>query len=47
MDKDKRKEVEEALIDFIKRVTKGETVSEAETAILPETVRVLIQLEMS
>lgn len=34
-------EVVSSLVGFIKRVSDGQTASESETAILPETVRVL------
>ena len=45
MNNESFKEIEKALVSFIKRVAKGETVSEAEVAILPETVRALIELD--
>lgn len=41
MDKDKRKEVIDALMDFIIRVTKGNATSE-ETYILPEVAKILL-----
>lgn len=44
MDKEQYNSVAEALVEFILRVSKGETTSEKEVEILPEVVSVLIKL---
>lgn len=41
---DQEKRVTEALVDFIERVTKGNAASETETAVLPEAVKALIEI---
>lgn len=44
MEKMQKSKIENALIDFIERVSKGETTSEKETEVLPEVVNALANL---
>ena len=44
MTKEQIAELENALIDFVKRVSKGETTSEKEVEVLPEVVQRLVEL---
>lgn len=40
----KIEEFETSLLDFVKRVSKGETTSETEVQVLPEVAKVLMEL---
>lgn len=44
MNNEQTKEVINALVDFVTRVSKGETTSETEVLVLPEIVKVLFSL---
>lgn len=46
MDKDQRKKVVDALVDFVIRVANGETTTEKEVEILPAVVSLLISGEL-
>ncbi|MCM1008976.1 MAG: hypothetical protein NC485_13900 [Ruminococcus flavefaciens] len=41
---DQEKYVTEALVDFVKRVAKGNATSETEIAVLPEVAKVLLEI---
>lgn len=45
MNKEQREKIIKALVDFVVRVAEGKQTSETEVKVLPEVVKVLIELD--